>query len=405
MWCFLGFRPGFAYMGGLKAAFAYAAPRVAAARGAGGFRSASAGEQTGIYPATPLGGWQLIGRTRTPHSSDPATRPPTLLQPGDRARFTIAGIRTLIDADSRRSFLTTISGPSAVTALPASPGVAMGGAAPRPPLSLRSRQPAGRRTGRDAAGLEITLARPCCAFFARRASPSPGPISARRSTASRSTRGGVVPVQSRAGTHAERGEARHARLRVHRGRHRRLADARFAQHGPRRVASAASAAGRCATATACRSARRRRTRRSVGFAGGAGVRREGARAVRFVLVDEPLRRGRRMRRASPWSICRSACCAARSTTASPTKPRRSSGTRSGTITPNSNRMGFRLAGRRLSAKSKTDLLSHAVLPRHDPGAAERPADRADGRRPDDRRLSEDRRGDPVPTSGSSRRRG
>jgi KipI family sensor histidine kinase inhibitor len=49
------------------------------------------GEQTGIYPATSPGGWQLIGRTELP-LFDPARRPPTLLQPGDRVRFTVAGI-------------------------------------------------------------------------------------------------------------------------------------------------------------------------------------------------------------------------------------------------------------------------------------------------------------------------
>ena len=49
------------------------------------------GAQTGIYPATSPGGWQLIGRT-SHVLFDPARPQPTLLLPGDRVRFTIAGV-------------------------------------------------------------------------------------------------------------------------------------------------------------------------------------------------------------------------------------------------------------------------------------------------------------------------
>ncbi|WP_433694204.1 5-oxoprolinase subunit PxpB [Paraburkholderia phenoliruptrix] len=87
---FLGFQPGFAYMGGLDEALhtpRRASPRLEVPAGSVGI----GGEQTGIYPATSPGGWQLIGRTELP-LFDPARRPPTLLQPGDRVRFTIAGI-------------------------------------------------------------------------------------------------------------------------------------------------------------------------------------------------------------------------------------------------------------------------------------------------------------------------
>ncbi|CAB3737712.1 5-oxoprolinase subunit PxpB [Paraburkholderia rhynchosiae] len=87
---FLGFQPGFAYMGGLEAALhtpRRASPRLEVPAGSVGI----GGEQTGIYPATSPGGWQLIGRTELP-LFDPTRRPPTLLQPGDRVRFTIAGI-------------------------------------------------------------------------------------------------------------------------------------------------------------------------------------------------------------------------------------------------------------------------------------------------------------------------
>ncbi|MFT4069026.1 5-oxoprolinase subunit PxpB [Paraburkholderia sp.] len=87
---FLGFQPGFAYMGGLEAALhtpRRASPRLEVPAGSVGI----GGEQTGIYPAASPGGWQLIGRTEVP-LFDPARRPPTLLQPGDRVRFTIAGM-------------------------------------------------------------------------------------------------------------------------------------------------------------------------------------------------------------------------------------------------------------------------------------------------------------------------
>ncbi|MCC8393143.1 5-oxoprolinase subunit PxpB [Paraburkholderia sp. MMS20-SJTR3] len=87
---FLGFQPGFAYMGGLEAALhtpRRASPRLEVAAGSVGI----GGEQTGIYPAVSPGGWQLIGRTEVP-LFDPLRRPPTLLQPGDRVRFTIAGM-------------------------------------------------------------------------------------------------------------------------------------------------------------------------------------------------------------------------------------------------------------------------------------------------------------------------
>ena len=89
---FLGFQPGFAYMGGLAEALhtpRRPSPRLEVPAGSVGI----GGEQTGIYPATSPGGWQLIGRSDTP-LFDPTQMPPTLLQPGDRVRFTIAGIHS-----------------------------------------------------------------------------------------------------------------------------------------------------------------------------------------------------------------------------------------------------------------------------------------------------------------------
>lgn len=87
---FLGFQPGFAYLGGLDAVLhtpRRAVPRIEVPSGSVGI----GGVQTGIYPTASPGGWQLIGRTALA-LFDPAKTPPTLLQPGDRVRFTIAGI-------------------------------------------------------------------------------------------------------------------------------------------------------------------------------------------------------------------------------------------------------------------------------------------------------------------------
>jgi KipI family sensor histidine kinase inhibitor len=83
---FLGFSPGFAYMGGLPEALRtprLATPRSRVAAGSVGI----AGEQTGIYPTNSAGGWRLIGRAPT-RMFDAASNPPTRLQPGDMVRFT-----------------------------------------------------------------------------------------------------------------------------------------------------------------------------------------------------------------------------------------------------------------------------------------------------------------------------
>lgn len=82
---FIGFQPGFAYLGGLDEALhtpRRAEPRTAVPAGSVGI----GGAQTGIYPLATPGGWQLIGRTALP-LFDPQAEPPTLLAPGDRVRF------------------------------------------------------------------------------------------------------------------------------------------------------------------------------------------------------------------------------------------------------------------------------------------------------------------------------
>jgi len=82
---FIGFQPGFPYLGGLDPRLHIprrAEPRVAVPAGSVGI----GGSQTGVYPLASPGGWQLIGQTRTA-LFDPLQQPPTLLRPGDRVRF------------------------------------------------------------------------------------------------------------------------------------------------------------------------------------------------------------------------------------------------------------------------------------------------------------------------------
>ncbi len=82
---FLGFSPGFAYLGGLPEALhtpRLGTPRTSIVAGSVGI----AGGQTGIYPFNSPGGWRLIGRTPL-CMFDPEAATPARLQPGDRLKF------------------------------------------------------------------------------------------------------------------------------------------------------------------------------------------------------------------------------------------------------------------------------------------------------------------------------
>lgn len=82
---FVGFMPGFAYMGPVPAPIAAPrldSPRVRVPAGSVGI----AGMQTGIYPLGSPGGWRLLGRTAV-QVWDPYREPPSLFAPGDRVRF------------------------------------------------------------------------------------------------------------------------------------------------------------------------------------------------------------------------------------------------------------------------------------------------------------------------------
>jgi UPF0271 protein len=81
---FLGFLPGFAYLGDVPepiAAPRRATPRPRVPGGAVGI----AGRRTGIYPAATPGGWNLVGTAVEFVAFDPATG--AALLPGDGVRF------------------------------------------------------------------------------------------------------------------------------------------------------------------------------------------------------------------------------------------------------------------------------------------------------------------------------
>jgi KipI family sensor histidine kinase inhibitor len=81
----LGFVPGFAYMGRVDPRLVMPRHRVPRERVPAG-SVGIAGEQTGVYPMSTPGGWQLLGRTEVV-MFDAARERPSLLQPGDLVRF------------------------------------------------------------------------------------------------------------------------------------------------------------------------------------------------------------------------------------------------------------------------------------------------------------------------------
>lgn len=81
----IGFTPGFPYLGGLPDSLRTPrreSPRARVAAGSVGIGAA----QTGVYPISSPGGWQLIGRTPLVLFR-PEETPASLLRPGDRVRF------------------------------------------------------------------------------------------------------------------------------------------------------------------------------------------------------------------------------------------------------------------------------------------------------------------------------
>jgi KipI family sensor histidine kinase inhibitor len=89
---FLGFAPGFAYLGPLPPTIVVPrrpVPRTVVPAGS----VAIAGAQTAVYPVDSPGGWWIIGRTEV-RPWDARREPPALLRPGMRVRFVpVAGSR------------------------------------------------------------------------------------------------------------------------------------------------------------------------------------------------------------------------------------------------------------------------------------------------------------------------
>lgn len=82
---FIGFAPGFAYLGELPGGLVVprlATPRVRVPAGS----IAIAGAMTAVYPHASSGGWRLLGTTDA-RLFDQASEPPSRLRPGDRVRF------------------------------------------------------------------------------------------------------------------------------------------------------------------------------------------------------------------------------------------------------------------------------------------------------------------------------
>nr|WP_048055415.1 5-oxoprolinase subunit PxpB [Pyrococcus sp. NA2] len=82
---FLGFLPGFAYLGGMDERIAtprLEKPRVKVPAGSVGI----AGKQTGWYAIESPGGWRIIGRTPL-RTFNPERVPPSIVLPGDYVKF------------------------------------------------------------------------------------------------------------------------------------------------------------------------------------------------------------------------------------------------------------------------------------------------------------------------------
>jgi KipI family sensor histidine kinase inhibitor len=82
---FLGFAPGFAYLGEVHARLVVprlATPRIRVPAGS----VAITGSMTAVYPQASPGGWRILGRTDAA-MFDPGATPPARLRPGDRVRF------------------------------------------------------------------------------------------------------------------------------------------------------------------------------------------------------------------------------------------------------------------------------------------------------------------------------
>jgi inhibitor of KinA len=96
---FLGFAPGFAYLGDVPDAIAcprLPSPRKQVPAGSVGI----AGKQTAVYPFATPGGWQLIGRTPI-RIFETDREPMALIEAGDEVRFRPISAREFASMESR----------------------------------------------------------------------------------------------------------------------------------------------------------------------------------------------------------------------------------------------------------------------------------------------------------------
>jgi KipI family sensor histidine kinase inhibitor len=169
----IGFAPGFPYLGGLPPALATprrSTPRPLVPAGTVGI----GGGQTGVYPFSTPGGWNLIGRT--PARLFDADRPePALLSVGDRVRFRPVSVADLPAPEPKATAQRPSTGRGITVVRPGlhssiqdlgrpgrrHEGITAGGAADAFSLRLLN-----QLVGNDehAAGLEFTLVGPTLRF-------------------------------------------------------------------------------------------------------------------------------------------------------------------------------------------------------------------------------------------------
>jgi KipI family sensor histidine kinase inhibitor len=172
----LGFSPGFAYLGLLPPELQRprrAEPRERVPPGS----VAIAGPFTAVYPSASAGGWHLIGRIAQP-LFDPGADPPSLILPGDRVRF--RAVDTLFPAAAPAPARETMLQEAVLEVL--EPGLFTTvqdtgrhgrrrlGVAPAGALDLPALLAANRALGNldGAAALECTLAGPTLRFLESR---------------------------------------------------------------------------------------------------------------------------------------------------------------------------------------------------------------------------------------------
>lgn len=96
---FIGFLPGFLYLGGLNTQLHTArksTPRLVVEKGAVGI----GGSQTGIYPSKSAGGWNLIGKTPIPFFNV-AKENPCFAKSGDGIQFVAVSLEEYIEIEKQ----------------------------------------------------------------------------------------------------------------------------------------------------------------------------------------------------------------------------------------------------------------------------------------------------------------